>query len=101
MEAFSFTHLRALCCIDICGDELFMLSGLHPFDSVIYVTDSRGEIRGEVRSNRAACLVGRTEEAYESSTIVLRICGKNETMDKRVTYIRIVLYVLEKMQCKN
>lgn len=65
MEAFSFTHLRALCCIDICGDELFMLSGLHPFDSVIYVTDSRGEIRGEVRSNRAACLVGRMEEAYE------------------------------------
>lgn len=97
MEAFSFTHLRALCCIDICGDELFMLSGLHPFVSVIYVTDSRGEIR----SNRAACLVGRMEEAYESSTIVLRICGKNETMDKRVTYIRIVLYVLEKMQRKN
>lgn len=99
MEAFSFTHLRALCCIDICGDELFMLSGLHPFDSVIYVMDSRGEIR----SNRAACLVGRMEEAYESSTIVLRICGKNETMDKRVTYIRIVLYIslLEKMQRKN
>lgn len=97
MEAFSFTHLRALCCIDICGDELFMLSGLHPFDSVIYVTDSRCEIR----SNRAACLVGRMEEAYESSTTVLRICGKNETMDKRVTYIRIVLYVLEKMQRKN
>lgn len=97
MEAFSFTHLRVLCCIDIRGDELFMLSGLHPFDSVIYVTDSRGEIR----SNRATCLVGRMEEAYESSTIVLRICGKNETMDKRVTYIRIVLYVLEKTQRKN
>lgn len=54
-----------------------------------------------VKFDRAACLVGRMEEAYESSTIVLRICGKNETMDKRVTYIRIVLYVLEKMQCKN
>lgn len=37
-EVFSFT--RALCCIDIRDDGLFMLSALHPFNSeynIIYV----------------------------------------------------------------
>lgn len=89
-----------------------MPSDLHPFNSVciIYVTDSRGEIRlshrlfdWEEAINETSTIVLRISEILEALKllILMLICGNNETMDKYVMciYHSLSLYLRKrKMQ---